>query len=152
MSDTTDGYFEFIDGLPDDVLGVRARGHITRAAYESTLIPAVEERIKAEGKINMLYVMGDDFDGLSVGAAWDDAKLGFLHLADFARVAVVTDVEWIRRGLKIFAPLLRMPVQVFHNADLSQAKDWISAREAMTGGSNVAADRKIAPLEDKSPI
>ena len=33
--------------------------------------------------------------GLDPRALWEDAKLGFAHMFDWDRFAVVTDLEWI---------------------------------------------------------
>jgi len=58
------------------------------------------------GEARPTLSLGEDFDGWTVGAAWDDTKLGLLHLADFSRIALVSDIEWIRRVTKLFAPFL----------------------------------------------
>ena len=149
MTDT--GHFEIIEGLPEDVVGIAAHGHITRAAYEDQLIPLIEGRIDREGRINLLYVIGPEFAGMSAGAMWDDARLGLMHLADFARVAVVSDVEWVRMGMKMFAPLLPGRVHVFHMAEMDDAKAWVTANPHEEDHSHdVAADHKLSPLEDKA--
>ncbi|RMH41176.1 MAG: STAS/SEC14 domain-containing protein [Alphaproteobacteria bacterium] len=150
---TTDrGHFEIIEGLPNDVVAVRAVGVIDREDYEKVLVPLVESRIREEGRIKFLYVLGDEFEGITAGAAWEDMELGLLHLGDFARMAVVTDVEWIRLAVKLFAPLVRGEVRLFRTSELEAAKAWISENvpEAGTGGPAVAA-RKLPPLEDKVP-
>jgi len=146
------GRFEILEGFPADVVAIEAHGLIDREAYEQTLVPLVEERIEREGKIKLLYVIGEDFKGFTAGAAWDDARLGLLHLADFARIAVVTDVEWIRLGVKLFAPLLRGRVRLFGLAEMEEAKRWICEnRPEPEDEIPVAADHKIPPLEDKIP-
>jgi hypothetical protein len=33
---------------------------------------------------------------------------------------------WVRQSVKLFAPLMRAPVQVFHNAEIEDAKSWIA--------------------------
>ncbi len=147
------GRFEILEGFPADVVAIEAHGLIDREAYEKTLIPLVEERIEREGKVKLLYVIGEDFKGFTAGAAWDDARLGLLHLADFARIAVVTDVEWIRLGVKLFAPLLRGRVRLFSLSELEEAKRWICENrpEPEEDAIPVAADHKIPPLEDMIP-
>jgi hypothetical protein len=42
-------------------------------------------------------------------------------------VAVVTEVGWISRSVRVFAPLIPGEVRVFPDAELDAAKDWISA-------------------------
>lgn len=149
----SEGRFEVMEGLPEDVVGIVAHGKLTRAAYEGDLIPLIEARIAKEGKVKLLYVLGEAFEGFTAGAAWEDTKVGLLHLADFAKIAVVSDAEWIRMGVKLFAPMLRAPVSVFALDDLDAAKAWICANGAPERhGHDVAADHKIPPLEDKGPV
>ena len=152
MTSEKPGGFVFDGGLPPDVIGVTAHGHITRADYERELIPRVEERLRAEGKVKLLYELGADFAGVSAGAAWDDAKLGLLHLADFARIAVVTDHEWVRIGVRMFAPLIPCPVHLFHLTERAAAQDWICANGPdRPHRPGVDATHKIPPLEDRIP-
>ncbi|MBI1219787.1 MAG: STAS/SEC14 domain-containing protein [Rhodobacteraceae bacterium] len=132
---------------------MRTTGEIRREDYETVLIPAVEAKVKAEGRLKLVYVLGPDYAGFTAGAMWDDAKLGFLHMGDFARVAVVTDVEWIRAGVKIFAPLMPCPVHVFALAELEAAKLWIAENEAPAEPHKPGADvtHKLPLSEDRMP-
>lgn len=154
MSTQKSGYFEVLSTYPADVVAVQAHGCITGAAYEETLMPLVKERIQAEGKVKLLYIMGPDFDGFTASAAWDDTKLGLMHLGDFARMAVVSDGEWIRMGVKMFAPLIPGEVKVFSVAQMADADAWIrqSGQEKVAHDMDAAADGKILPLEDKIPL
>ncbi|WP_322866655.1 STAS/SEC14 domain-containing protein [Aquicoccus sp. G2-2] len=147
------GQFEIIKGLPADVLGVQAQGKIDHDAYTRDLIPAIEAKVAEEGRVKLLYVLGDTFEGYSAGGAFEDAKLGALHLHDFARVAVVSDDGWISGGVRMFAPLMPGDVKVFPGAELEAAKAWISERDAPQADDTeeVAADHKLPMLEDKIP-
>ncbi len=62
--------------LPDKVLGVTAEGKITGTDYETILIPALEEKLKTNKKIRMLYQLGNSFTGFEMSAMLDDAKMG----------------------------------------------------------------------------
>ena len=150
MTEARQRAIEILEGFPQDVVAIEAFGHVGRADYEGVLIPAVEERIRAEGKVKLLYIIGDSFAGFSAGAAWDDARLGFLHMGDFARVAVVTDVEWIRMGVKLFAPLLPSPVHVFHLKEAEAAKAWLISDD-VPGGPEAEVSHRIPSLEDRQP-
>ncbi|WP_102225569.1 SpoIIAA family protein [Acidimangrovimonas sediminis] len=144
------GNFEILAGFPADVVAIEARGKITRADYEEVLIPAIARVVAAEGRAKLLYVLGEGFEGLTAGAAWDDAKLGILHMGEFAKVAVVTDVEWIRLGVKMFAPMLRPPVHLFHLSEMEAARSWIrNDHPEPPHVAEVAADHKLPTLEDK---
>ena len=74
----------------------------------------------------MLYVIGDQFEGYTGGAAWEDAKVGMKHLTSFERVAVVTDVDWIENMIKAFGFAIPGEVRVFDDDDLEAARRWIS--------------------------
>lgn len=151
MTETAKGHFTLLDGFPADVLALEARGLIDHDAYTDELIPAVEARIAAEGKVKLLYILGSDFTGYTMGAALEDGKVGLLHLSEFARVGFVSDVDWMRAALRLFAPLIPCPVRVFGLADLAAAKAWIVAEDPPAGGPEVAADYKLLPIEDRMP-
>lgn len=147
----TTGRFTLLEGFAADVLAVEAHGKIDHTAYVRDLIPALETRLAAAGRLKMLYALGEDFEGFTAGAMFEDGKVGLLHLGDFARVAVVSDVGWIRAGVQLFAPLIRCPVRVFSRADMAAAKAWISADPLPEGGPEIAAEHKLLMLEDREP-
>jgi len=124
--DARSGRCVVLDGYPDDVVAFRAEGIVTRDDYQETLIPVLEERIGARGKVKLLYWCGPEFKGFSAGAMWDDARFGLTHWGDFSKIAVVSDIEWVRQSVKLFAPLMRAPVRVFHNAEIDDARSWIA--------------------------
>jgi len=119
------GRFEVIEGLPRDVVAVRAVGIITAEDYRETLLPLVEEKLSEHDTLKLLFVMGDDYATFTGDAAWEDTKFDLKHLRDFSRIAVVTDVVWVTRTMKIFAPVMPYTLQVFPMADLEEAKSWI---------------------------
>lgn len=117
---------EFVGGFPDNVVAVNCTGRITRNDYEHTLIPAVESKLKKHDKLRLLYRVGPEFDGIDPGAILEDAKVGFAHLSRWERVAVVTDVEWLRLATRAFAFLLPCPVKFFNISQDSDARAWIA--------------------------
>ena len=119
------GQFQVLGGYPDDVVALLADGIITHDDYEKTLIPIVKNKIRIHGKIKLLYWCGEEFKGFSAGAMLDDAKFGLMHLGDFLKIAVVSDIEWVRQSIKLFAPFISAPIQVFHNSDIENANRWI---------------------------
>ncbi len=116
---------ETMNGLPDEVLGIRATGRITAADYETVVVPAVENRLRRHDRIRLLYYIGPEFEGIDAHAVWDDAKVGLMHLGAWERMAVVTDVEWIRAASRFFGFMMPAEVRVFDNARLDEARDWI---------------------------
>ncbi|MFT5357514.1 MAG: hypothetical protein ACI9KE_004751 [Polyangiales bacterium] len=121
------GTVEWFDDLPDDVLGFRAVGTLTAGVYERDIIPAIETRLATHAHLKLLVQLGPEFEGYTAGAAWDDAKVGLMHMGDFTRVAIVTNVEGFRTASTLFAPLMKGEVHVFANSELPIAKEWIKA-------------------------
>ena len=116
---------ERIMGLPDNVLGIDAKGEVTGADYESVLIPAVEEMLAHREKFRLLYRLGNEFTGFDARALWDDAMVGIRHFTACERIAVVTDLVWLRTAIKIFGIAMPGEVRVFSNTDLTQARQWL---------------------------
>jgi hypothetical protein len=117
---------EEIPDLPDNVIGFTAKGTVTAKDYESVIIPVVESFFSEGSKVRFLYHLGEDFTGFEAAAVWDDTKLGLKHLAGWERLAVVTDVEWIRAAIKVFGFAIPGHVRVFHNRELAEATRWIA--------------------------
>ncbi len=124
-SEDDPGRFVEIEGLPRDVIALRAVGVITAEDYRDTLIPLIESRLKEHDELKCLIVLGDDFATYSGGAAWEDAKLGFRHWNAFSRVALVSDIGWIVKATRFSAPLLPATVKTFSLAEIDTAKTWI---------------------------
>ena len=119
------GRFEPIDGLPDDVLALEAKGIITARDYRDTLVPMMQEKLAKRDKVKFLIVMGEAFESYSDDAAWEDFRFGVSHWSNFARIALVSDISWLRTTTQLFSPLIRSEVKVFHLAELDKAKAWI---------------------------
>lgn len=112
--------------LPDHVVGFTAIGKVTGEDYESVLIPAVEAGLERHAHLNLLYHIGPDFDGFDAGAVWNDTKVGLKHLTAWKRVAVVTDVDWIRGAARAFGFVMPCHVRVFENVGLGEARIWVA--------------------------
>lgn len=118
---------EQITGLPAGVLGFRARGQVTASDYENVLVPDVEAAFALGPKVRLLYHVGEDFTGFDTGAMWDDAKLGFRHFSGWERVALVTDVAWLRMAATTFGFAVPTEFRLFRNGELDKATAWITA-------------------------
>jgi hypothetical protein len=120
---------KLIEGLPPHVMAIEAVGRVTHRDYQSILIPKAEAML-AQGPIDMLYLLGDDFSGFELEALWDDATFGARHWRGFSRIAVVTDHAWIRAAVSMFNPFVPGEVRLFKLSDLPAAKTWTAAGRA----------------------
>lgn len=116
-----------IEPTANGVLAFKAVGKITAEDYKSTLIPALEEHIKAHGKARFVYVVGPEFEGFEAGAVMDDALFGLTHWRDFERIAVVTDHDWIAAGVRMFMPLIPAETRLFTADKQTDALTWAAA-------------------------
>ena len=65
--------------------------------------------------------LGADFEGYEASGIFADAGLGIGHLGSFERIAVTTDVHWIRDALGLFGGLIPGEVKVFPAAEAEAA-------------------------------
>ena len=115
-----------IDGLPSNVIGFEAVGEVRAGEYKSVLDPAVDEALATHDKIRFLYVLGDDFDGYSGGAMWEDTKVGVSHWSKWEKIALVTSHTAYADGVKAFGWMVPGEIRVFPVADLEDAKNWVA--------------------------
>ena len=118
--------------FPENVLGVVASGMVTAEDYRDTLAPAVRTKLERHKPLAFYYEFGPGFVGMRPGALWEDAKLGVDHWGDWGRIAIVTDIGWIAESARLFAPMLRQPVRVFHNAEWEEGRRWVAQSSAET--------------------
>jgi hypothetical protein len=57
---------------------------------------------------------------------WDDTKLGLKHVTGWERIAIVSDVQWIRGAIRVFRLAMPGHVRVSHNRELAGAIRWCS--------------------------
>ena len=87
--------------LPPGVLGFEASGTLHADDYRDVLLPAVEAAIQRGGKVRIVLVI-ERFDGVSGGALWQDLKMGVEHLTHWERIALVTDIDWMKHLTALF--------------------------------------------------
>lgn len=121
---------EPLENLPAGVIGFRAVGVIEPDDYKNTLDPAVEAQLASQDKINLVYVIGDDFDRYSVGAIWQDTKLGARPPREWGRIAVVTDHDWIRHAFSVFGPITPGECEVFPLGEQEFAVAWAAGENS----------------------
>ena len=117
---------EKLPTFPDNVVAFACHGEVTQRDYQTVLAPAVESVLKAHEKVRLYYQVDSDFSGIDAGAVWEDFKVGMAHPLRWERIAVVTDVDWIRTTVRAFGFLMPGAVKVFPLSDATTARDWVS--------------------------
>ena len=123
---------ELIEGLPKNVVGISVRGRVTRQECHDILTPAVEKSLKWRDKMRLYYELNSRFPG----AAWDDLDLGIDHATRCERIAIVTDIAWVRLTVKAIRFLIPGEIRVFATIEAPEGRAWIAART----GSRISAD------------
>jgi SpoIIAA-like len=116
---------ERLAGFPDNVVALAAKGQVTKQDYEQVLAPEVARAFKNHRKVNFYYELGPQFTGLEPGAAWEDLKEAIRHFGGWDKMAVVTDVEWIKRLVSGFGAIMPGEVRVFPYAEQAAARTWV---------------------------
>jgi hypothetical protein len=114
-------------GFNQNVIAFSAHGKVTHEDYRLVLIPAVDEKIKAHGKARLFYHLGSDVTGCEVEAVWDDVCTGLQNFTAFEKIAVVTNIRWLRFAVKAFGIFKPSPVKTFPNGNIIEATSWINA-------------------------
>ena len=114
------------EGMRGNVVALSAHGKVSGEDYQQVVIPAVEEKIKTHSKVRLFFHLGKDFAGYTAEAIWDDTKIGIQHLTAFEKIAVVTNVVWVKEAVRVFGILVPCPVRVFPNEELSAAAAWVN--------------------------
>src|SRR5215468_4487950 len=115
---------ELIEGLPKNVVGIVAKGKVTMQDCQDVLVPAIKKSRKRHDKIRLYYELNSRFPG----AAWDDLDLGLEHASCCERVAIVTDIGWVRLTVKALRFLIPSDVRVFATIQAQEGRAWIRAR------------------------
>lgn len=118
---------ERMDDVPAGVIGLRASGKLTKEDYTDVLEPALKEAMNS-GEARVLFVL-TDFEHLELDATFEDIKTGlgveFAHRKDWKRLAMVTDVDWVARAMRMFAWAMPGELAVYDDLDkLEEAKSW----------------------------
>jgi hypothetical protein len=114
-----------IERLPDGVIGVEARGRVTRADRDA-ILTSIDTACAAGSKVKLLYVAGSDFAGYEQGTLFEDAVFGTRHFTSFERIAFVGDEGPYARAIDAIEGLMPASLRRFTPGDVDQAKAWLA--------------------------
>lgn len=126
---------ELIDDLPRNVVGISVRGRVTKDECREILAPAIARSLRWRDKIRLYYELGSRFPG----SGWDDLDLGFEQASRCERIAIVTDIAWVRLTVKAIRFLIPGEIRVFATEEAEEARAWIMARPGSWSDTEHAA-------------
>lgn len=112
--------------MPENMVGFRAVGEVSKDDFTNTVIPHVEKHIEKTGKLNYLLLLDTSIKDFSAGAWWQDAMMGIKNLTKWNRAAIVSDSEGIRKFTDFFSILMPGEFKGFYKEDLDKAVLWTS--------------------------
>ncbi|MEV6058642.1 STAS/SEC14 domain-containing protein [Nocardia asteroides] len=114
-----------IPDLPAATIGFRASGTVTAEDYTQVLDPAIEAALQHQQPVNIVYVLGPDFDRYSLDAMWQDMKLVRVPRSAWGRIALVTDHKALGEAVHLFGFLIPAEVRVFPVSQENDALAWV---------------------------
>ena len=121
---------ERIDEMPEGASGYRFTGEVSKADYESVLIPGLKKDLGEGREVRVLCQLGPGFDGYEAGAMWADMKTGGHYLfgehPNWHRMAIATDADWVRHMVGLFGWMTPGEVKLFGLEELDAAKEWVA--------------------------
>jgi hypothetical protein len=141
---------EIINELPDNVVGILARGRVTCEECNDVLRPAMEVSLQRHDKLRLYYEIGCRFPG----AGWDDLEIAIDHLPQWERIAIVTDTGWVRHTVNALRFLLASEVRVFTIGETEEGRAWIAAPVCGNPPALPAVDAPTVPVRGRrrSPL
>ena len=115
-----------LEDLPAGVIGFRAVGTIEASDYRDVLDPAIDAAIADQGSVNLVVVMGDEFDRYSLGAMLEDAKLIGRPLSAWNRAAFVTNHDVLAGIATAFGGLVPGEFKVVSLVQQDAAVAWVA--------------------------
>ena len=117
---------EIIEGLPDNVVGLVVKGRVTKVDCDDVLIPAIEKAREWHHKLRLYYEIRSRYPG----AGWEEIGLGVQQGPAWERVAIVSDVAWIRHTVQAVRLLIPSDIRVFSTTQIPEGLAWITAGSA----------------------
>src|SRR6516165_12766789 len=144
---------ELIDGLPGNIVGIAVSGRLTKQDCDDVLAPAIAKSLRRHDKIRLYYELNSRFPG----AAWDEIELGLEQASRCERVAIVTDIGWVRLTVKALRFLIPSEIRVFATEQADEGRAWIRARprpQMEAGTAPLVRARRIRPRRARrsSPV
>lgn len=117
---------QLIHDLPANVVGIDAKGTVTKEELDNILIPAIDGLVARTGKIHYLLVLHTDLKNWDWGAWVSDAKVGLKYFTRWAKIAVVTDNNAVSTFTAAFSGLVPGDAKAYRMSELEEAKKWVA--------------------------
>ncbi len=138
---------ETLENLPTGIIGVRARGTVTKDDYDQVFRPLLQRAHTESRRVRLLYVFAPDFTSFSMSGGWEDMRLGMKYLRLFERCAIVSDLTWIRESSHLLGTLMPCPVRVYRSEQQQEAVQWLASSLDDTVKHRLLSDTGVLIVE-----
>jgi SpoIIAA-like len=122
-----------LSDLPPGVVGFELAGTVHAEDYRDVVRPVLQ-RAYASDEFRFVIVI-PEFHGLTGGALWQDLRVGVEHLHAWKRIALVTDIDWVRHMTELFGWMTPGEVEVFPLAQREEAIAWAAGGDGPDSGT-----------------
>ncbi|MGO4525149.1 STAS/SEC14 domain-containing protein [Microvirga sp. 2MCAF35] len=133
----------------EHVVAMRVSGHVDRGDIERG-ISAVEEALARQERIAVYVEIA--MSGMTPGAFVRDLGYGLRHLRHFARMAVVTEQEWVRWIVELQGRILpQIEIRTFAPGERDEALAWANRPIAAGVPDAAQASPSVRLIETNKP-
>lgn len=106
-----------------DLVEIELDGAVHRDEFER-IAGRLERAIVRHRKLRLLEVIRS-FGGIGPGTLLDDIRFSLRHLGAFSRVAVATDLAWLKPLIGVAGALTPAEVRLFALGEIEDARAWL---------------------------
>lgn len=130
---------EIRESSREDVLEVHITPPVSDRDYTEVLMPAIDAGIARADSLRLLCILEAGATDFTLGALWDDARMGLSRWRGFERIAVVSKATGVARTIRTLSVIMPCPVAVFDPGEEEEARRWLteslgSIRQTDLGG------------------
>ena len=114
-----------IPGLPENMVGFRADGEVTKEDFEMVK-EEVAELVEKTGKLNYLLFLDNSPKDFTLGAWMQDALLGISNITKWNRAAIISDIEGVIKFTDAFSKVMPGEFRGYHKNEFDSAVAWVA--------------------------
>lgn len=111
------------------IITLRVSGTVSRADYDRAL-PEIENAMELSKVQLKMMIRLEDFQGLELGALWEDLKFSLEHFGEFGAIAVVGDTGLEKFGTWLASSFARCEIRYFAVGQENEVLSWLETIEA----------------------
>jgi hypothetical protein len=113
--------------VPANMVAFSAEGEVSEEDFKRIVFPAVEQTVARTGELNYLMVINTPLSSFKAGAWLQDAALGLKQIANWNRVAILSDSDVLNSFTNIFSVVVPGEFKGFDKTQMDEAVEWVSS-------------------------